>query len=70
MIEDGISSLAIRKKISKDDAQNNDADATLALDVYGTNYAYFEHVTLLKTVKWDKDATIVNETINIPRVSM
>ena len=30
MIEEGISSLAVRKKISKDDAQNNDAD------VYGT----------------------------------
>ena len=36
MIHDGISSLAVRKKISKGDAQNNDADATLALDVYGT----------------------------------
>ena len=36
MIEEGIGSLAVRTKISKDDAQNNDADATLALDVYGT----------------------------------
>ena len=33
MIEEGISSLAVRKKISKDDAQNNDADAKLALDM-------------------------------------
>ena len=30
----------------------------------------FEHVTLLKTLKWDKDVTIVNETINIPRNKM
>ena len=30
----------------------------------------FEHVTLLKSVEWDKDATVVNETINIPRLSM
>ena len=30
----------------------------------------FEHVTLLKTLKWNKDATIVNETINIPRNKM
>ena len=36
MIEDGIGSLAVRKKISKDDAQNDDADAKLAFDVYGT----------------------------------
>ena len=36
MIEDGIVSLTIRKKISKDDAQNDDADAKLAFDVYGT----------------------------------
>ena len=36
MIEDGISSLTTRKNISKDDAQNDDADAKLALDVYGT----------------------------------
>ena len=26
--------------------------------------------TLGNTIEWDKDATIVNETINIPRVSM
>ena len=30
----------------------------------------FEHVTMLKFVEWDKDATIVNETINIPRKGM
>ncbi|CAB4034093.1 Hypothetical predicted protein [Paramuricea clavata] len=30
----------------------------------------FEHVTLLKTVEWDKDDTLVNETINVPRKSM
>ena len=135
------------KKISKDDAQNNDADATLALDVYGTKqrihldkiisdhglYTAFnllytltfvitlppadeimeaqsgqkvqgytlenieleyetidnrqiaaditkrykdghtlsiEHVTMLKSVEWDKDTTMVNETINITRKTM
>ena len=30
----------------------------------------FNHVTLIKTVEWDKDATLHNETINIPRKSM
>ena len=30
----------------------------------------FDHVTLTKTVEWDKDATLHNETINIPRKSM
>ena len=30
----------------------------------------FNHVTLMKTVEWDKDATLHNETINIPRKSM
>ena len=147
MIEDGIGTLAIRKKISKDDAQNDDANAKIAYDVYGTKQRIhlskiisdhglysafnlphwitfditlpsadeimeaqsgqkvdgytlenieleyetidkkdlakeitekymvgrtllFEHVTLLKTIKWDKDATIVNETINIPRTKM
>ena len=36
MIETGIGSLAVGNKISKDDAQNDDADAKLAIDVYGT----------------------------------
>ena len=36
MIEDGIGSLAIRKKISKDDAQNDDAEAKIAFETYGT----------------------------------
>ena len=36
MIEDGIGTLAIRKKISKHDAQNDDANAKIANDVYGT----------------------------------
>ena len=35
-IEEGISSLAVRKKISKDDAQNDNADAKLVIDIYGT----------------------------------
>ena len=30
----------------------------------------FNHVTFMKTVEWDKDATLHNETINIPRKSM
>ena len=30
----------------------------------------FQHVTMLKSIEWDKDTTIVNETINIPRKSM
>ena len=30
----------------------------------------FNHVTLMKTVEWDKDATLHNETINMPRKSM
>ena len=30
----------------------------------------FENVTMLKSVKWDKDATIINATVNIPRLSM
>ena len=30
----------------------------------------FEHVTLMKTTEWDKDNTLVNETINLPRKSM
>ena len=147
MIEDGIGTLAIRKKISKDDAQNDDANAKIAYDVYGTKQRIhlskiisdhglysafnlphwktfeitlpsadeimeaqsgqkvqgytlenieleyetidngnlakkitgkylvgrtllFKHVTLLKTLKWNKDATIVNETINILRSKM
>ena len=36
MVEDGIGTLAIRKKISKDDAQNDDADAKIEFDVNGT----------------------------------
>ena len=30
----------------------------------------FEHVTMMKTTEWDKDNTLVNETINLPRKSM
>ena len=142
MVEDGIASLAVRKKSSKDDAQNGDAYATLAFNIYGTEQRIhldkiisdhglytsfnlpptlsfiitlapadeimeaqsgekvagynlenetidnpkiatditqrymvgrsltFENVTLLKDEKWDKNATVVNETINIPRLNM
>ena len=30
----------------------------------------FEHVTLMKRTEWDKDSTLINETINLPRKSM
>ena len=30
----------------------------------------FENVTLLKDEKWDKNATVVNETINIPIITL
>ena len=30
----------------------------------------FNHVTLIKTMEWDKDATLHNLTVNIPRKSM
>ena len=30
----------------------------------------FDHVTLMKTTEWDKDTTLVNEPINLPRRSM
>ena len=30
----------------------------------------FEHVTLMKTIEWDKYSTLINETINLPRKSM
>ena len=36
MVEDGIATEATRKKISKDDAANDDADATALFSVFGT----------------------------------
>ena len=36
MVEDGIASEATRKKISKDDAANDDADAAALFEVFGT----------------------------------
>ena len=36
MVEDGIASLAVRKKISGDDATNDDQDAATFFKVYGT----------------------------------
>jgi hypothetical protein len=36
MVEDGIASEATRKKISKDDAANDDADATALFEVFET----------------------------------
>ena len=146
-LENGIATEATRKKISKDDAANDDADATALFGVFGRKqrirvnkilkdhglYAphnmandlqyvitlhaadeimsaqggeslegytlenieleyesidnidlarkaenlygserelSFEHTTLIKKPEWDKDSTIINETINIPRRSM
>ena len=47
MIEDGIGSLAIRKRISKDDAQNDDAEAKIAFETYGTK----QRIHLSKIIK-------------------
>ena len=30
----------------------------------------YEHTTLMKTVEWEKDITLVNENVNLPRKSM
>ena len=35
----------------------------------GKDFA-FEHVTLMKKETWDKDSTIINQNINLPRASM
>jgi hypothetical protein len=47
MIEDGIASEATRKKISKDDAVNGDADATALFSVFGTK----QRITINKILK-------------------
>jgi hypothetical protein len=45
--------------------------ASQALNGYevGRSLSY-EHVTLLRKSEWNKDSTLVNETINLPRKSM
>ena len=45
------------------------ADVASRSYIEGRDYA-FEHVTLMKKETWDKDVTIVNENINLPRASM
>ena len=45
--------------------------ANEATEIYETGKSLdFDHVTLMKTTEWDKDSTLVNETINLPRRSM
>ena len=49
----------------------NDSLASEVSSMYtsGRSLSY-KHVTLMRTSNWDKDLTIVNENINIPRKSM
>ena len=45
--------------------------ANEATEIYETGKSLdFNHVTLMKTTEWDKDSTLINETINLPRRSM
>lgn len=44
-------------------------DEVSSLYTSGRSLSY-EHVTLMKTVEWDKGSTLVNENINLPRKSM
>ncbi|CAB3998131.1 Hypothetical predicted protein [Paramuricea clavata] len=49
----------------------NDTLASEVSRMYSTGRSLsYKHVTLMRTSKWDKDLTIVNENINIPRKSM
>ncbi|CAB3994701.1 Hypothetical predicted protein [Paramuricea clavata] len=49
----------------------NDALADEVSRMYSTGRSLsYKHVTLMRTGNWDKDLTIVNENINIPRKSM
>jgi hypothetical protein len=49
----------------------NDALASEVSSMYSTGRSLsYKHVTLMRTSNWDKDITIVNENINIPRKSM
>ncbi|CAB3991354.1 Hypothetical predicted protein [Paramuricea clavata] len=49
----------------------NDTLASEVSRMYSTGRSLsYKHVTLLRTSNWDKDLTIVNENINIPRKSM
>ncbi|CAB3997732.1 Hypothetical predicted protein [Paramuricea clavata] len=49
----------------------NDTLASEVSRMYSTGRSLsYKHVTLMRTSNWDKDVTIVNENINIPRKSM
>ncbi|CAB3987954.1 Hypothetical predicted protein [Paramuricea clavata] len=49
----------------------NDTLAGEVSRMYSTGRSLsYKHVTLMRTSNWDKDLTIVNENINIPRKSM
>ena len=49
----------------------NDVLAGEVSSMYTTGRSLsYKHVTLMRTSNWDKDLTIVNENINIPRKSM
>ena len=49
----------------------NDVLASEVSSMYTTGRSLsYKHVTLMRTSNWDKDLTIVNENINIPRKSM
>ncbi|CAB4019563.1 Hypothetical predicted protein [Paramuricea clavata] len=49
----------------------NDNLASEVSRMYSTGRSLsYKHVTLMRTSNWDKDLTIVNENINIPRKSM
>jgi hypothetical protein len=49
----------------------NDVLASEVSSMYTTGRSLsYKHVTLMQTSNWDKDLTIVNENINIPRKSM
>ncbi|CAB4002867.1 Hypothetical predicted protein [Paramuricea clavata] len=49
----------------------NDNLASEVSSLYSTGRSLsYKHVTLMRTSNWDKDSTIINENINIPRKSM
>ena len=49
----------------------NDSLASEVSGLYSSGRSLsYKHVTLMRTSNWDKDLTIVNENINIPRKSM
>ncbi|CAB4010503.1 Hypothetical predicted protein [Paramuricea clavata] len=50
---------------------DNDNLASEVSRLYSTGRSLsYKHVTLMRTSNWDKDSTIINENINMPRKSM